>query len=626
MVDLIPREVLFGNPERISPHISPDGTRLAWIAPHEGVLNVWVARIGTAGASGVDWDAATVVTDDADRGIRVFAWARDGRHLLYLQDTGGDENWRLYDVDMDTPADTDGKTVWAKRDLTPYGGIQARIIATRKSHRDEVLVGMNRDNPQLHDVYRLDLKTGNLAKLIENPGYAGWLADEDMVVRGALSPLPDGGFDLLVRDDTEADWRTLLTISADDAPASGVLSFTGDGKSLLAISSVGVNTGRLVRIDLASGDARVLLEDPDADVAGAMLHPDTREPQIVEVLKDRAEYHVLDPEVEPDYEAIRALHSGDPGLVSRDEADTTWLVAFTDDAGPVRYYAYDRATRTGSFLFESRPELSRYELARMEPFSYLTRVGLTGHGYVTFPPGAGRSGLPTVLNVHGGPQARDEWGFDPEAQWLANRGYLCVQVNYRGSTGYGKAFVSAGDREWGAKMHDDLIDAVRYVVDQGWADPDRIAIYGGSYGGYAALVGAAFTPDVFRCSVDIVGPSNLKTLLETIPPYWAPIKAQLYKRVGNPETDEEFLWSRSPLSRARDIRIPLLIAQGANDPRVKQAESEQIVAALAEAGIDYEYMLFPDEGHGFAKPENRLKFYAAAERFLARYLGGRFEE
>jgi len=625
MVDLIPREVLFGNPERISPHISPDGTRLAWIAPREGVLNVWVAPIG---ASGVDWDAAEVVTDDTDRGIRVFAWARDGRHLLYLQDTGGDENWRLYDVDLDpeTPAAAGGVAGRAKRDLTPYDGIQARIIATRKSHRDEVLVGMNRDNPQLHDVYQLDLKTGDLAKLIENPGYAGWLADEDMVVRGALAPLPDGGFDLLVRDDAEADWRTLLTISADDAPASDVLSFAGDGKSLLAVSSVGVDTGRLVRIDLASGGTQVLFEDSEADAAGAMLHPDTREPQIAAVVKDRTEYHVLDPAVQPDYEAIRALHSGDPQLVGRDEADATWLVAFTDDAGPVRYYAYDRASRTGTFLFDHRPELSRYELARMEPFAYVTRDGLTVHGYVTFPPGAGRSGLPAVLDVHGGPQTRDVWGFDPEAQWLANRGYLVVQVNYRGSTGYGKAFVSAGDREWGAKMHDDLLDAVRYVVDQGWADPERVAIYGGSYGGYAALVGAAFTPDVFRAAVDIVGPSNLKTLLETIPPYWAPIRAQLYKRVGNPETDEEFLWSRSPLSRARDIRIPLLIAQGANDPRVKQAESEQIVAALAEAGIDYEYLLFPDEGHGFAKPENRLKFYAAAERFLARYLGGRFEE
>ena len=620
MAELIPREVLFGNPERVSPQISPYGSQLAWIAPRDGVLNVWVAPIGASGASGVDWDAATVVTDDTDRGIRMFAWARDGRHLLYLQDTGGDENWRLYDVDHQT---------LARRDLTPFDGIQARLIATRKSHRDEVLVGINRDNPQLHDVYRLSLTSGELVKLIENPGYAGWLADEDMVVRGAIAPLPDGGFDLLVRDSADADWRTLLTITADDVAASNVLAFSGDGTSLLVISSLGTDTGRLSTIDLATGETQVLLEDSEADVAGAMLHPDTKAPQIVEVLKDRAEYHVLDPSVEADFKAIRALHPGDPQPAGRDEADTTWLVAFDDDAGPVQYFSYDRASRTGSFLFSARPELSRYDLVRMEPFSFKARDGLTVHGYATFPSGSsgsGRSGLPTVLNVHGGPQARDAWGWDPEAQWLANRGYLCLQVNYRGSTGYGKSFVSAGDREWGAKMHDDLLDAVQYAVDQGWADPDRVAIYGGSYGGYAALVGAAFTPDVFCCAVDIVGPSNLQTLLETIPPYWKPMAAALYKRVGNPETDQEFLWSRSPLSRVRDIRIPLLIAQGANDPRVKQAESEQIVAALADAGIEYEYMLFPDEGHGFAKPENRLKFYAAAERFLARYLGGRFEE
>jgi dipeptidyl aminopeptidase/acylaminoacyl peptidase len=614
MVELIPRTVLFGNPERVTPHISPDGTRLAWIAPHEGVLNVWVAPIG---ASGVDWDSATVVTADTDRGIRFCAFARDDRHLLYIQDTGGDENWRLYDVDLET---------MARRDLTPFDGIQARILAIKKSHRDEVLVGMNQQNPQLHDVYRLDLVTGELTKLIDNPGYAGWIADEDMVVRGALAPHPDGSFDLLVRDSADADWRTLLTLPPDDIAASDVLSFSGDGTSLLAISSIGVDTGRLVRIDLASGDTQVLFEDPEADVAGALLHPDTRDPQVVLVLKDRTEYHVLDPALEPDLKAIRALHPGDPMLAGRDEADTTWLVAFTDDAGPVQYFSYDRASRTGSFLFTSRPELERYELAKMEPFSFTARDGLTVHGYATFPVDGGRAGLPTVLDVHGGPQARDTWGWNPEAQWMANRGYLSVQVNYRGSTGYGKAFVSAGDREWGAKMHDDLLDAVDYVVQQGWADKDRVAIYGGSYGGYAALVGAAFTPDVFRCAVDIVGPSNLQTLLETVPPYWQPMIAQLYKRVGNPETDKEFLWSRSPLSRARDIRIPLLIAQGANDPRVKQAESEQIVAALADAGIDYEYMLFPDEGHGFAKPENRLKFYAAAEKFLAKYMGGRFEE
>jgi dipeptidyl aminopeptidase/acylaminoacyl peptidase len=361
-------------------------------------------------------------------------------------------------------------------------------------------------------------------------------------------------------------------------------------------------------------------------VSDVRLHPDTREPQLVTFLKDRMEYRVLDPAVAGDLAAIRALHHGDPNIVSGDDSDAVWVIAFTNDTGPVPFFLYDRRSREGRFLFEHQPELSRYELSPMEPFSFTARDGLTIHGYATFPPGAGRTGLPMVLNVHGGPWGRDAWGFHSEAQWLANRGYVCVQVNFRGSTGYGKAFVNAGDREWGGKMHDDLLDAVAYAVGQGWADPGRVAIYGGSYGGYAALAGAAFSPGVFCCAVDIVGPSNLKTLIETIPPYWAPMISLFHKRVGNPETDTEFLWSRSPLSRAASIRTPLLIAQGANDPRVKQAESEQIVAALREAGIDHEYMLFPDEGHGFAKPENRLAFYAAAERFLARFLGGRAEE
>jgi dipeptidyl aminopeptidase/acylaminoacyl peptidase len=615
MVDLIPRSVLFGNPERTSPRMSHDGSQLGWIAPRDGVLNVWVAPIGES--DGVDWAAARAVTDDSDRGIRMFGWAWDGRHLLYVQDVGGDENWRLYDVDLVTGE---------RRDLTPFEKIHATIIGSSKRRPTEVLVGINADNPQLHDVYRLDLGTGNLVKEIENPGYAGWVADEDLVVRCAVEPLPDGSLNVLVRDSASADWRTLLTIPAEDATTSDVVSFSGDGESLVMISAAGSDTSRLTRVDLATGATAVLAEHAEADVEGALLHPDTQDPQIVAILEDRMTYVVLDPSVEDDLKAIRGLHPGDPMFLGRDKADQTWLVGFTVDAGSVSYYMYDRPSKSGRLLFEARPALSSYTLAAMEPFSFIARDGLEIHGYVTFPPGQGRSSLPAVLDVHGGPQVRDSWGYNPEAQWFANRGYLCVQVNYRGSTGYGKAFVAAGDREWGGKMHDDLIDAVSYITAQGWADPSRVAIYGGSYGGYAALVGAAFTPDVFRCAVDIVGPSNLKTLLETIPPYWAPMIAQLYRRVGNPETDAEFLWSRSPLSRARDIRIPLLIAQGANDPRVKQAESEQIVAALTEAGIEHEYLLFPDEGHGFAKPENRIRFYTAAERFLARYLGGRYEE
>ena len=617
MAELIPRRVLFGNPERVMPRISPDGTRLAWIAPHNGVLNVWVAPAGAAETAGVDWARARVVTDDTERGIRMFSWAHDGRHLLYLQDTGGDENWRLHDVDLET---------MQRRDLTPFDDVQTQIIATEKKFPTEILVGLNRDNPQLHDVYRLDLVSGDLVKEVENPGFVGWVADTQLVVRAGIAPQPDGGAIVMVRSSAEEEWRPLLSISAEDALTTGPLAFSEDGASLLAESSVGADTARLVRFDLATGDVEVLAEDPEADVTGVRLHPDTREPQIVTFLKDRMEYQVLDPSVAPDRAAVRALHPGDPSFADADDADRTWLVGFTNDTGAVPYYSYDRDTRSGQFLFEHQPELSRYELVPMEPFSFTSRDGLTIHGYATFPPGADRQGLPTVLNVHGGPWARDAWGFDPEAQWLANRGYLCVQVNFRGSTGYGKSFVNAGDREWGGRMQDDLVDAVAYVTAQGWADPARVAIYGGSYGGYAALAGAAFTPDIFRCAVDIVGPSNLKTLIETIPPYWAPMIAQFHRRVGDPEADADFLWSRSPLSRASSIRIPLLIAQGANDPRVKQAESEQIVAALRDAGIDHEYLLFPDEGHGFAKPENRLRFYAVAERFLARHLGGRAEE
>jgi dipeptidyl aminopeptidase/acylaminoacyl peptidase len=615
LAELIPRQVLFGNPERSSPRISPDGTQLAWIAPHQGVLNVWVAPI--AAGQGVNWPAARVVTDDSDRGIRTYAWAHDGRHLLYVRDTGGDENWRLHDVDLQT---------MQRRDLTPFDGVQTQLIAMERKFPTEVLIGLNRDNAQLHDVYRLDLVTGELVKEVENFGVIGWLADAQLVVRVAEAPQPDSSMVLLVRDDTGADWRPLLTVPSDDALTTDPIAFSEDGSSLLVKSSVGAETVRLVRIDLSTGATEVLAEDPEADVRDVRLQPDTREPQIATLLKERSEYIVLDPAVADDLAAIRALHPGDPVTEDADHADATWVVGFTNDTGPVSYFSYDRASRTGQLLFETRPELSQYELAAMEPFSFTSRDGLTIHGYATFPVGAPRSGLPTVLNVHGGPWARDSWGFNPEAQWLANRGYLCVQVNYRGSTGYGKAFVNAGDRQWGGRMQDDLTDAVAYVVAQGWADPARVAIYGGSYGGYAALAGAAFTPDIYCCAVDIVGPSNLKTLIETIPPYWAPVIAQFHRRVGNPEHETEFLWSRSPLSRAADIRIPLLIAQGANDPRVKQAESEQIVAALSQAGIEHEYMLFPDEGHGFAKPENRLRFYAAAERFLARYLGGRAED
>ncbi len=608
---LVPRQVLFGNPERVSPRISPDGSRLAWIAPDEGVLNVWVGAVGAA------LDQAKAVTEDRDRGIRSFFWAHDNSHLLYVQDVGGDEDWHLFSVDLDA-----GTT----QDLTPFDGVQAQVEETDKRFPDTILVGLNRDNPELHDVYRLDLPTGELTKIVENPGFIGFLADADFKVRAGIAPQPDGGMVLMVRETDEDEWRELLQWGQDDSLTTSPVAFTLDGAGLLMISSVGANAGRLVRLDIATGETTVIAEDPQYDVAGVRLHPDTREPQAVTYIRERASYDILDPEIAADAEALFAVDPGDLTLTGHDDTDRHWLAAYMNDDGPVRYYAYDRDSLAATFLFEHQPALSQYELAKMEPFSYTARDGLTIHGYLTFPAGEGRENLPTVLNVHGGPWARDTWGYDPEAQWLANRGYLSVQVNFRGSTGYGKDFVNAGDKEWGAKMHDDLLDAVDWVVDEGYADRTKVGIYGGSYGGYAALAGAAFTPDVFACAVDIVGPSNLTTLIKSIPPYWAPMIAQFHTRVGNPDTEPEFMWERSPLSKAGDIRIPLLIAQGANDPRVKQAESEQIVAALTENGIDHEYMLFPDEGHGFAKPENRLKFYAGAERFLAKHLGGRVED
>ena len=440
-----------------------------------------------------------------------------------------------------------------------------------------------------------------------------------------MAPREDGGLSVLVRDTPDAPWRTILEADQEDALTTHPLAFSEDGRRLVALSSVGANTSRLVWLDCADGSETVVAEDPVYDVAGVRLHPDTNDPQIAFVRRERMDYLVLDPAVAGDLDRLRRLDRGDLELAGHDDADRIWLAGFSTDDGPIRYHAYDRESGRSTFLFEHQPALSRYELAAMEPFSFTARDGLVVHGYLTFPAGEERSALPAVLNVHGGPWFRDTWGFDPEAQWLANRGYLCVQVNYRGSTGYGKAFVSAGDGEWGRRMHDDLIDAVRWVISEGYADADRIGIFGGSYGGYAALVGAAFTPDVFRCAVDIVGPSNLKTLIESIPPYWAPLVAQFHTRIGDPATDADLLWERSPLSRVDDIRIPLLIVQGANDPRVKQAESEQIVAALREKAIPHEYMLFEDEGHGFAKPENRLRFYVAAERFLSEHLGGRFE-
>jgi dipeptidyl aminopeptidase/acylaminoacyl peptidase len=609
-VALIPRNVLFGNPVKTSPRISPDGEKMAYLAPVNNVLNVWVGEVGS--------ETYQPVTQDTNRGVRFYTWATDNKHILYIQDIGGNENWRLYATNIDTKE---------TRDLTPFEDVQVQILAHDKHFPHELLIIMNKENPQVHDVYHLDLPSGELTLIAKNPGnIAEWVTDTQLKVRGGLAAKPDGGHDLLVRNDEQSDWHTILTWEADDALTSGPIGFTLDGKGLYLQDSRDVNAGRLVKLDLASGDLTVIADDPQYDAGNVMVHPDTYEIQAVAFDKDRVEWTVLDESIKPDFDHIRDIHPGDFSIVSRNDDDNTWIIGFTADNGPVSFYIYNRKNQTAHFLFDNQPELNKYTLANMKPIEFTARDGLIIHGYLTLPASEQQTNLPMVLNVHGGPWARNTWGYDPEAQWLTNRGYASLQINFRGSSGYGKEFINAGDREWGRNMHNDLVDAVNWAIQQGIADPKRIAIYGGSYGGYAALVGATFTPDLFCCAVDIVGPSNLITLIKTVPPYWSTFLATFHKRVGNPDTEEEFLKSRSPLFKVDQIKIPLLIAQGANDPRVKQSESEQIVEAMKSKGIAYEYMLFPDEGHGFAKPENRLKFYAAAEKFLATHLGGRYEE
>lgn len=613
---LIPRDDLFGNPEKASPQLSPDAMRLAYLAPDEGVLNVWLRTIGQ--------QDDRVITRDRKRGIRMFFWAFDGKHLLYVQDVDGDENWHIWSVNFETNV---------IRDLTPFQGVQAHLVALDHRFPNEMLVGLNLRDARIHDVYRVDLTTGAVTLEVENPGdVVGWMADAQFRVRAAHAAMPDGGFQLRVRNvispsqdgaGAYTDWRPLITWGPDDE--GHPYGFTKDGQSLYVGSSLRSDTIEMRLVDVATGEEKTLASNPEVDLSDAVFHPTERHLQAVGFNKHRLEWTVIDPDFAEDMETLKAFQPGEFHIASRDLADQKWVVLYTRDTAPAAYYTYNRATRQIDFLFTTRPALEKYTLAEMRPVTIAARDGLQLHCYLTLPPGVEPKGLPMILNVHGGPWARDYWGYDPEAQWLANRGYACLQVNYRGSTGFGKKFLHAGDREWGGKMHDDLIDAVNWAIREGIADPKRVAIFGGSYGGYAALVGAAFTPDVFACAVDVVGPSSIRTLINSIPPYWEPLKKVFTVRVGDPETEPEFLDSRSPLYKADQIQCPLLIAQGANDPRVKQAESEQIVAALREREKPVEYMLFEDEGHGFARPENRLKFYAAAERFLANYLGGRVE-
>jgi len=616
--ELIPREVLFGNPELASFRASPTGEYFSWLAPKDGVLNVWIAPVD-------DINKAHAVTNDTYRGIRQYFWAYNGTHIVYFQDKGGDENFYAFAIDINTGDENE---------LTPFDGARAMLQQTNPENPDEILISVNNRNPQLFDLYRVNVVTGEMTQVIENTGYLGYTTDDQYNVRFAAKYDDNGSMNYYEVKGTEVSPEVYLTVPSSDSLTTSIVGFNHAGDTLYLIDSRTGNTAALFARDMNTGQTDMLYENDLADVSGTMVNPKTRVVEAAASNYLRTTWDVLDPAIAKDMKYLRTVQDGEIHITSRVAGDSLWTIAFVRDNGPVEYWKYDRKAGQAEFVFSNRPELDKLELAKMHPVVIKARDGLNLVSYLTLPTWADTDGdgkpseaLPMVLFVHGGPWARDSWGYNPYHQWLANRGYAVLSVNYRGSTGFGKEFINAGNFEWAGKMHDDLLDAVQWAEDQGIADRDRVGIMGGSYGGYATLVGLTFTPKEFACGVDIVGPSNILTLLSTIPPYWKPAMELFNTRVGDMSTDEgkKLLESRSPLNFVDKIERPLLIGQGANDPRVKQSEADQIVNAMEAKGIPVTYVLFPDEGHGFARPENNLAFNAVAEAFLAEHLGGRYE-
>lgn len=633
--ELIPRKVLFDNPDKAALKISPDGKYISYLAPVNGVLNVWIAPKD-------DPSQAAAVTSDTLRGIRTYFWAYTNKNILYLQDLGGDENWQLHSVDIATKQD---------KNLTPFEEIPGpdgspvtlpngkklrpttQVQEVSYKFPEEILIGLNTRNAQFHDIYRLNILNGKMTMVQQNDQFLAFQTDDDYNVRYAMQMTPDGGNELFVPD-CSGGWKSFDKIPMEDMMTTSPVTFDKTGKILYMIDSRGRNTAALAAQDLTSGEKKIIYENPKADVSNIMIHPVKKVIEAAASNYEKTEWTVLDQSVKADLDYLKTVENGELNVTDRTLDDNFWTVAFTVDNGPVKYYLYDRANKKADFLFTNRKALENYKLSYMDPVVIKSRDGYNLVSYLSLPvwtdpnnTGKPDKPLPMVLFVHGGPWARDQWGYNPIHQLLANRGYAVLSVNFRSSTGFGKDFINAGNKEWGGKMHNDLIDAVNWAVDAGVADKDKIAIMGGSYGGYATLVGVTLTPKVFACGVDIVGPSNLNTLLETIPPYWKPMLDMFAVRMGDNRTEEgkKFLNSISPLTYVDSIQKPLLIGQGANDPRVKQTEADQIVKAMQEKNIPVTYVLFPDEGHGFARPENNLAFFAITDLFLAEHLGGRSE-
>jgi len=599
---IVPLRDFFKNPQTTGYELSPSGNLIGFLKPVDNRLNIFVQA-----KSGGD---AKQITQVKDRDIRSFFWKGD-KYLLFLKDNGGDENFHLYVTQIDGTG---------QRDLTLFDGVRAEVIDDLEDHPTDLLVALNQRNKEVFDAYRLNVETGDLKLVAENPGnIASWSTDHDGNIRVATTT--DGVNTSLLYRKTESDpWKTVITTNFKESFTPQF--FTFDNKSLYGVSNIGRDKAAVVEFDPETGkETQVLFERPDVDVSGLNYSKKRKVITSASFTTWKEERKFFDPVAEALYNTLTGKLSGyDIYIVSANKEEDTFIVRTITDRSLGAFYLYDSKSGELTKIADRNPWLKEDALAEMKPVEYAARDGLIIHGYLTVPKGKPATNLPIVVNPHGGPWTRDYWGFNPEVQFLANRGFGVLQMNYRGSTGYGRKFWEAGFRQWGQSMQDDITDGVKWLVDQGIADPKRVAIYGGSYGGYAVLAGLTKTPDLYAAGVDYVGVSNLFTFMKTVPPYWKPFLDMMYEMVGNPEKDQALFEQNSPALNAEKIKTPLFVAQGAKDPRVNINESNQIVDALKKHGIDVEYMVKQDEGHGFHNEENRFSFYEAMERFLEKYL------
>ncbi|HEX8198642.1 MAG TPA: S9 family peptidase [Pyrinomonadaceae bacterium] len=622
MPPLIDREIFFDNPEIAGAQISPDGKFIAFRKPLKGTMNIWVKRADEP------FDKARPLTNRTDRPISNYFWSEDGKYILFVQDKGGDENFNVYAVNpAESPAS--GSEVPAARNLTEAKNVRAFIYGVPETDPDVIYVGINERDKAWHDVYKVKISTGERTLVMENKDrLQGVIFDNADKMRLAMRVPQSGDTEILLLDGEKP--RVIYTCSVFESCSP--VRFHKDNKRVYLTTNKGnPDLAQLVLLDVATGKEELVETDPmkRVDFGGAAFSDVTDEIVATTYNDERVRYYFKNKDFEDAYKFIQGkLPNRDINFVSSTKDENLWLVAANSDVEPGEVYLFDRRNKKLTLQYKAREKLPREALSPMKAVRYKSSDGMEIPAFLTLPKGVAAKNLPAVIVPHGGPWARDFWGYNSQAQFLANRGYAVLQPNFRASTGYGKKFLNAGNNEWGQKMQDDLTYGVRYLVEQGIADPKRVGIMGGSYGGYAALAGVTFTPDLFAAAVAIVAPSNLRTLLETIPPYWEAGRTIFYKRMGDPNTPEgkAQIERQSPLSHVAKIKTPLLVVQGANDPRVNKRESDQIVIALRERGFPVEYMVAPDEGHGFARPVNNMAMIAKTEKFLAKYLGGRFQE